>query len=597
MAPSETAIIKPALARARGSGSTKRLYCLHLVSDPRKTPQSFEPPAPGAWILDKSHLTTSCSTYGQQLWQDNFVPAFAACFHRYGSLLKSLDWAWVAGFPYYRIAPVAAPEGATHHPPRDVWDQLMAEHPEVQERLALAEQTFAERIWRAELEHWDTVDKPGAIADNQRLLAVDPMSLDTAGLLEYLEECTRNVARGIQLHHTYNMTTFVPTGDLIAQGTSLSGRSAADVLGLLQGSTPDALGTGHLRSRLDAIAAEPAVRQLLVADDPATALEQIAMLPGEAGEMLREVVSFIAYRPVNGEDVGDTCAFELPELVLAGIAGELDGLLHDAAADPEQVSELTEEVRAEVAPDSRARFDQVLEEARLTYRIREERAMYGDLWTYGVARRALLAAGTRLVDAGRLEGHTHLVEASWPEIRAILERNGGPDGAELAERARYRAEVGFEEMPPLLGDAPGDPLPLEWLPESSARLEAAIGASIGAMFGAPRDADENSPIEGIGVSGGVVEGPARIIDASSDFGRIREGDVLVTRATTAAFNIVLPLVKGIVTDRGGLLCHAAVVSREYAIPAVVGTENATSRVADGARVRVDGTAGTVTVLS
>jgi pyruvate,water dikinase len=152
-------------------------------------------------------------------------------------------------------------------------------------------------------------------------------------------------------------------------------------------------------------------------------------------------------------------------------------------------------------------------------------------------------------------------------------------------------------MPDHLGDPSGPHLPSEWLPDPSARMERALGAAFGALFGAPRDAAEDGPIEGIGVSAGVVEGPARVIDASSQFGRIRDGDILVTRATTAAFNVVLPLLRGIVTDRGGLLCHAAVVSREHSIPAVVGTVNATTRIADGARVRVDGGSGQVTVLS
>ena len=574
----------------------QRLYCLGLVSSPVNAEQDVEPPGPGAWHLDTSHLTTSCSTYSQPLWQDAFLRGFGGCLRRYGSLLKSLDWAWVEGFPYFRIAHVAAPEGATQHPPREVWDKLMAEHPEVRERLENAERAFEQRIWREDIERWDRVDKPGAIAENQRLLAVDPDALDTAGLVAYLGECTSNVSRGVYLHHDYNMAAFIPAGDLIAQGTSLSGRSAGEVLCLLQGSTPDALGTGHLRRRLDDIASQPDVRRLLESDDAPAAVDEIAVLPGEAGDVLREVVSFIAYRPVNGEDVGDTCAFELPELVLAGIAGELDARLLEAVADPEQVNALTEEIRAEIAPDSRERFDGILEEARMSYRIREERAMYGDLWSYGVARRALIAAGGRLVRAGRLEDPRHLVEASWAEIQAILEQKGGPEGGELTERARYRVEVGFDRMPPHLGDAPGGPLPAEWLPEPSARMEAALGASIGALFGDPNDGNETGVIEGVGVSGGVVEGPARIIDASSDFARIQEGDVLVTRATTAAFNIVLPLLKGIVTDGGGLLCHAAVVSREYSIPAVVGTGNATSRVADGVRVRIDGTAGTVTVL-
>ena len=67
-------------------------------------------------------------------------------------------------------------------------------------------------------------------------------------------------------------------------------------------------------------------------------------------------------------------------------------------------------------------------------------------------------------------------------------------------------------------------------------------------------------------------------------------------ATTEAFNILLPLLGAIVTDNGGLLSHSAIVAREYGIPGVVGTREATERIADGTLVRVDGTAGEVTVL-
>src|SRR5204862_7957684 len=75
-----------------------------------------------------------------------------------------------------------------------------------------------------------------------------------------------------------------------------------------------------------------------------------------------------------------------------------------------------------------------------------------------------------------------------------------------------------------------------------------------------------------------------------------KGDVLVTESTTEAFNILLPLLGGIVTDNGGLLSHAAIVAREYGIPGVVGTREATERIANGVRSRVDGDAGEVTVL-
>jgi pyruvate,water dikinase len=100
----------------------------------------------------------------------------------------------------------------------------------------------------------------------------------------------------------------------------------------------------------------------------------------------------------------------------------------------------------------------------------------------------------------------------------------------------------------------------------------------------------------LAASRGVYEGPARRVSSPHEFDRIVKGDVLVTESTTEAFNILLPLLGGIVTDSGGLLSHSAIVAREYGIPGVVGTRTATQRIADAARVRVDGDKGEVTVL-
>jgi pyruvate,water dikinase len=123
----------------------------------------------------------------------------------------------------------------------------------------------------------------------------------------------------------------------------------------------------------------------------------------------------------------------------------------------------------------------------------------------------------------------------------------------------------------------------------------AAGLAIGSLFGssdAPHDAEV---IRGLAASGGVYEGPARRVGGPVDFDRIVKGDVLVTESTTEAFNILLPLLGAIVTDSGGLLSHSAIVAREYGIPGVVGTREATQRIADGSTVRVDGDAGEVTV--
>ncbi len=96
-------------------------------------------------------------------------------------------------------------------------------------------------------------------------------------------------------------------------------------------------------------------------------------------------------------------------------------------------------------------------------------------------------------------------------------------------------------------------------------------------------------------SPGVHTGPARVIHEESDFFRLRPGDVLVCPITSPAWSLLFAQAGAVVTDGGGILAHAAVIAREYAIPAVLATGKATSRLRDGEIVTVDGTAGLVRV--
>ena len=564
----------------------------------------FSAPGPGFWVLDTGHLTTPCSGYHQAIFRDWFMLAFEQNLKRYGSLLEGLDWEWVHGFPYYRLRFAGTPPDATELPTREQWDALAASHEGVRERLAAAQVTMQTKLWREELAQWDGEDKPRAIATHRALLAVDPTGLSDGELLAYLARCTRNLEEGVYLHHIYNMAAWVAVGDLVATAMRWTGCSDAEAFGLLSGASPDALGGElALEQLVEAVRADVAARALLApdrdaGDGAAAVLAALRAAAGAVGEAARDYVDLVAYRPVNGEDVGDTCAFELPELLVNGIrAAVTDGVRENVGGGSEQ-AERVAAIRAAVPAEHLAEFDELLAEARLVYRLREERAVFGDQWALGVARRGLLAAGERLAAGGRLEEAAHLVEATWPEVQALLRDDpGAATAADLAERAHYRATARFEDVPQTLGPPPGPPLPLEWLPPLAARLETALGTAVGALFGgAPGEASENV-LRGVGVSPGSVEGTARILGSSREYARVQEGDILVTRGTTAAFNIVLPLVTGIVTDRGGLLCHAAIISREYGIPAVVGTGDATTRIADGARIRVDGGTGEVTILS
>lgn len=108
-------------------------------------------------------------------------------------------------------------------------------------------------------------------------------------------------------------------------------------------------------------------------------------------------------------------------------------------------------------------------------------------------------------------------------------------------------------------------------------------------------ANENE-LHGFAASPGVVEGVARVLKSVNDIGQVREGDILVSPVTTPSWGPVFPKIKAAVSDIGGTMSHAAIVAREYGMPAVVGTGRATNRIRTGQRLRVDGDRGVVTIL-
>jgi pyruvate,water dikinase len=103
-------------------------------------------------------------------------------------------------------------------------------------------------------------------------------------------------------------------------------------------------------------------------------------------------------------------------------------------------------------------------------------------------------------------------------------------------------------------------------------------------------------LRGTGASAGQVTATARVLAGPEDFGRMKPGDVLVASITTPAWTSLFAMASAVVTDVGGPLSHSSIVAREYGIPAVLGTGLATRRIPDGSRLRVDGDAGTVTLL-
>ncbi|MGH2587267.1 MAG: PEP-utilizing enzyme, partial [Dehalococcoidia bacterium] len=138
------------------------------------------------------------------------------------------------------------------------------------------------------------------------------------------------------------------------------------------------------------------------------------------------------------------------------------------------------------------------------------------------------------------------------------------------------------------------------LPPEAAEANRALIGYMREIMAAPRiDAEPSGShllLHGIGAVRGYYTGTARVLRGEDDFDRLSPGDVLVCAVTSPAWAPVLPLAGALVTDHGGILSHPAVIAREFGIPAVVATRQATALIPDGALVEVDGERGVVRIL-
>ena len=110
------------------------------------------------------------------------------------------------------------------------------------------------------------------------------------------------------------------------------------------------------------------------------------------------------------------------------------------------------------------------------------------------------------------------------------------------------------------------------------------------------DESGDGSLSGFAASPGLVEGPARVIFSADQIGEIQDGEILVAPLTAPSWAPVFGKIKATVTDVGGMMSHAAIVCREYGLPAVTGTAFGTKTITTGQLIRVDGNTGHVSVI-
>lgn len=556
---------------------------------------AFTAPGPGTWILDAGHVPRPLCRFTQAVLPEPFTAGFTDTMARYGSLLQGLQAAVVGGFLYQQLRAVGAPPDAAGPPPEPVFRRLLEEAPPLRERVATAEAALSERRWRRDLEVWDTEVRPRLAALHRELAAVDLAALSDGELCDHVDRCAAALAEGIRQHHRHNAPALLPVGDLAVHTARWTGLPPREVLACLAGASPVSEGAPDELTALVAAIADDGAAAAEVLDESLPddeALERLLRRPGPVGQRAAAYLAALGGLPLDGEDpVGEPGSLEAPGLVLIRIRAAL----RPAAPRDTGAAEAVERVRGAVPEEHRAEFDDLLAEARLVYRLRDERAVHADRVLGSDTRRALLEVGRRLVERGLLEDATDAVDLDPAEVRPLLVEGRGPSREAVARRVRWRRTADYRDMPPVFGPPPGEPVPSAWLPPAAARVHDAVGFAVTAVLQDAALAGTATGVRGLGVSTGSYEGTARVLAGPAELSRVQPGDVLVVPSTGPAFNLVLPRLGALVTDRGGLLSHAAIVAREFGIPAVVGCQDATRVLRDGARVRVDGATGEVTL--
>jgi pyruvate,water dikinase len=278
----------------------------------------------------------------------------------------------------------------------------------------------------------------------------------------------------------------------------------------------------------------------------------------------------------------------------------------------EEIERPTEQIRAErdritaeyreLLPDDEARavFDEKLGLSRLVFPYVEDHNFYIEHWSLSIFWRKIRRLGQVLADAGFWKEADDIFYVRRDELQQVIFDYGNGWGvgvepmgpyywpAEIARRKKIIAALELKAPVPAMNEPPAvvtEPFTIMLYGITSEAVSGWLNAGA-----------DTGHLGGMAASPGVVEGVARVVGGAEDLDQIQQGEVLVTRITAPSWGPVFGRIAATVTDIGGMMSHAAIVCREYGLPAVTGVGSATTAIRTGQRVRVDGNNGTVTIL-
>ena len=272
-----------------------------------------------------------------------------------------------------------------------------------------------------------------------------------------------------------------------------------------------------------------------------------------------------------------------------------------AQAVADERDRLAMDLRASLRGADVARFDEKLQLARTVVHFVENHNFYVEHWGMSLLWRKLRKLSALFVSAGfwpcvddifyvradELDVALRDLLASWATGTAARGPRRWP--GEIERRKAILEACAASSPPPALGVPPQtvtEPFTIMLWGITSEALQGWLGGK-----------QASAELHGFGASPGVVVGRARVVTSADDLDLIEDDEILVADLTAPSWAPVFARIAGTVTEAGGMMCHVAIVCREYGLPAITGVCGATQRIRTGQLLRLDGGTGIVTVLT
>ena len=553
----------------------------------------------GYWEREASHSPRPWTPLTGSLAYEDRNTSLRQVLADFGVLVEAVEFAEIGGWEYFRLVPLGGKDRPA--PPPWLMAVLHRLMPAMRQRVRQSIEAVRSNRAGSLVDRWYQEWHPDLKQQIASLRSVDIPSFSDAELTSHWDSVIELFRTGTRAHFTLHAATCFALAELAFLSTEILGWEESRVWELLAGLSHMSTEPSRRLGELAEMAATRPETRRIITEGGIGAVDRLRRTdPAFASEFDSYLEEF-GTRALDYDTATPSLA-ENPELAFGLIAD-----LFTSGFNAEDRTARLQEARRAALDQARAilaakpttdqeRWERAFARAERAYPVREDNEFYTFSAPLALIRYAALEIGRRLAERGQVVSaddvfflrHSEVVEAmsdGQPKMNLVNRRR--------AERSWVEAHPG----PATYGKDPGPPPSLDALPAEARFVNQALIWYIDRIVEAKQSARNQSgdEIRGIAASPGQYQGPARIIRSETEFHRLHPGDVLVCPITSPVWSVLFPSIGALVTDTGGILSHPAIIAREYRVPAVVATGNATSVLSDGQIVTVDGTTGRVTI--